>query len=86
MTKEIDVIGFVAAGCLLGIMAGAQLDWCDRGEVCRAVLPHLPHGPHNDHRPGEQQVYAISIASSTASSSSSNNGGGGAGILPITVA
>ena len=83
MTNRFEIVGLAAAGCLWSCVAGAQLDWCVRGEVCRAVLPELPHGPHHDERPWQPaqiQIHATSTASS------SFQGDGSAGSLPITLA
>jgi hypothetical protein len=56
MNKKFEIVGFAAAGCLWGYVAGAQLDWCDGGEVCRAVDPDLPHSQHHDPRSWQPQM------------------------------
>jgi hypothetical protein len=64
MKNRFEIVTFISAGVLLIYVAGAQLDWCDRGEVCRAVLPELPHGAHHDQRP--HPVQHTALATSTA--------------------
>jgi hypothetical protein len=82
MTKKFEIAGLTAAGCLWGYIAGAQLDWCDRGEICRAVLPELPHGQHHDPHPWQplQQLQNGSTSSSSAGTTSLD-----AGSLRLTI-
>jgi hypothetical protein len=65
MKNRFEIVTFIGAGVLLSYVGGAQLDWCDRGEVCRAVLPELPHGAHHDQRPWHP-VQHTALATSTA--------------------
>jgi hypothetical protein len=69
MKDEFKIVGLAAAGCFWGYVAGAQLDWCDRGDVCRAVVPELPHGQHHDPRPWQplQQMQIQNGSTSTSS-------------------
>jgi hypothetical protein len=66
MNKKLEIAGFAAAGCFWGCVAGAQLDWCDRGDVCRAAVPELPHGQHHDPRPWQPQMQIQNGSTSTS--------------------
>src|ERR1700730_16379659 len=68
--RHFEIVGLVAAGCLLSYVGGTQLDLCDQGEVCGAVLPDLPHeegGVHHS-QPRVMQLPRASMISSNSSS------------------
>jgi hypothetical protein len=66
MTKgHFEIVGLVAAGCLLGYVGGTQLDLCGQGEVCGAVLPDLPHEEGGVHH-SQPRVMQLPRASMTS--------------------
>jgi hypothetical protein len=67
--SEFKLITTIAASAMLSLAVGMNTtEFCDAGQMCRALVPELPH-THNDQRPGpspQQIMQAIGTSSTTS--------------------